>query len=111
MMTKNLNLPNPVSKNYGTYIKVAEPGVPGKNVIATLRLAGVLAAIGVSRSTLYHHINQGLWPKPFRIGARAVGWPAEEVRAIRKARIAGETDAEIRQLVVHLVSLRHAYGR
>ena len=43
---------------------------------------------GYSRSTLYLRIAQGLWPKPVRLGVRAVGWPAGEVAALNAARIA-----------------------
>ena len=45
---------------------------------------------GYSRSTLYLRIAQGLWPKPVRLGVRAVGWPAGEVAALNAARIAGQ---------------------
>jgi hypothetical protein len=36
------------------------------------------------------------------LGARAVGWPSDEVDAINSARIAGKTDEEIRALVAKL---------
>ena len=39
---------------------------------------------GYSRSTLYLRIAQGLWPKPVRLGVRAVGWPAGEVAAAER---------------------------
>jgi len=66
------------------------------------RLPAVRSETGLSRSTLYLRISQGLWPKPVRLGARAVGWPAREVAAVNAARIAGKTDEEIRALVVKL---------
>ena len=71
-----------------------------------LRLPRVAAETGYSRSTLYVRIDQGLWPKPVRIGERAVGWPAREVEAINQARIRGMTDDEIRALVAKLQSDR-----
>jgi prophage regulatory protein len=40
------------------------------------------------------------------IGARAVGWPEHEVTAINAARIAGKSDAEIRELVFRLEAAR-----
>ena len=67
-------------------------------VQAILRLPAVKAESGASRSTIYLRIQQGLWPKPVRLGPRSVGWPASEVAAINTARIAGMTDDEIRNL-------------
>lgn len=73
-----------------------------------LRLPAVKARIGLSRSTIYLRISQGLWPKSVSLGARAVGWPSGEVVAINAARIAGKTDEEIRALVVKLEAARKA---
>lgn len=71
-----------------------------------LRLPTVKAETGISRSTLYLRVSQGLWPKPVRLGPRAVGWPSDEVAAINAARIAGKTDDEIRELVLKLEASR-----
>lgn len=71
-----------------------------------LRLAQVLSLNGLSRSTIYTHISQGLWTKPVSLGARAIGWPASEVAALNNARIAGKNDTEIKALVVELESAR-----
>lgn len=71
-----------------------------------LRLPGVKSESGLSRSTVYLRITQGLWTKPISLGARAVGWPSSEVAAINAARIAGKTDVEIRALVVKLEAAR-----
>ncbi len=40
------------------------------------------------------------------LGARAVGWPSDEVAAINSARSAGKTDEEIRDLVAKLEAAR-----
>lgn len=71
-----------------------------------LRLPAVKSESGLSRSTIYLRIAQGLWTKPVSLGARAVGWPSDEVEAINAARIAGNTDDEIRILVRKLESAR-----
>jgi len=71
-----------------------------------LRLPTVKAETGISRSTVYLRISQGLWPKPVSLGPRAVGWPSDEVAAINAARIAGKTDDEIRNLVLKLEAAR-----
>jgi prophage regulatory protein len=73
---------------------------------AILRLPEVRALTGLSRSTTYLRITQGLWPKPVSLGARAVGWPSAEVTAINLARIAGKSDDDIRQLVLKLEAAR-----
>lgn len=71
-----------------------------------LRRKQVEAATGYARSTIYLRIDQGLFVRPVRLGARAVGFPASEVAALNAARIAGKSDAEIRALVVGLQSAR-----
>ena len=59
-----------------------------------------------TRSTIYLRIAQGLFTKPVKLGARAVGWPAREVAAINAARIAGQSDDDIRKLVQRLQAAR-----
>lgn len=73
-----------------------------------LRLPSVKSQSGYSRSTIYLRIEQGLWPKPVSLGARAVGWPASEVTVMNAARIAGKSDDEIRALVTNLEAARKA---
>jgi prophage regulatory protein len=67
-----------------------------------LRLPAVLRERGRSRSAHYLDIQQGLFTRPVSIGARAVGWPSDEVAALNAARIAGRSEAEIRVLVAQL---------
>ena len=76
-----------------------------------LRRPQVEAANGCSRSTLYLWISQGVWPKPVRLGPRAVGWPSGEVFAVLAARVAGRTDDEIRLLVAKLHAARQTADR
>lgn len=73
-----------------------------------LRRKQVEACTGLSRSSIYLRISQGLLTQPVKLGARAVGWPADEVAMLNAARIAGKTDNEIRALVVKLESARLA---
>ena len=44
-----------------------------------LRLADVKARTGLSRSTIYLSINNGLFPKSVALGTRAVGWLESEI--------------------------------
>ena len=73
-----------------------------------LRLPAVKATTGLSRSTIYLRISEGTFLRPFSLGARAVGWTADEVEAINAARRGGKTDEEIRVLVVNLEAARKA---
>jgi len=79
---------------------------PGAATI--LRRKQVEAETGYSRSTIYLRISQGLFIKPVSLGARAVGFPAGEVAALNKARIAGMCEAELRALVTKLHTSRGA---
>jgi prophage regulatory protein len=71
-----------------------------------LRMPAVKIESGLSRSTIYLRVSQGLWTKPVSLGYRAVGWPSDEVGALNAARIAGKTDDEIRALVATLEAAR-----
>ncbi len=75
-----------------------------------LRLPAVKSCSGLSRSSLYSRISEGLWPKPVSLGARAVGWPSNEVAAVIVARIAGKSNEEVRQLVADLEAARKVIG-
>jgi len=55
-----------------------------------------------STASVYNNIRDGLWTDPVKIGRRSVGWPASDVQAINKARIAGKSDSELRELVTRL---------
>jgi len=71
-----------------------------------LRLPAIKMSTGLSRSSIYLRIAQRVFPKPVSLGGRAVGWPASEVAALNAARIAGKSNAEIRDLVVMLEAAR-----
>jgi len=71
-----------------------------------LRMPAVKIESGLSRSTIYLRVSQRLWTKPVALGARAVGWPSDEVEALNAARISGKTDDEIRDLVAKLEAAR-----
>ena len=72
------------------------------------RLPTALAETGKTRSPWYQDIQRGLMTEPVKLGPRTAGWPADEVRAISQARIAGKTEAEIRALVDRLHKARKA---
>jgi len=59
-----------------------------------------------SDASVYNAIKAGLFTTGVPIGQRAKGWPDYEVQAIAAARVAGKTDAEIRELVKALHAKR-----
>ena len=71
-----------------------------------LREVVVLGMTGKSRTALHEDKARGLFVKPVQIGERAVAYPAHEVDAINRARIAGKGDDEVRALVESLHAAR-----
>jgi prophage regulatory protein len=53
------------------------------------RLPTVIAQTGLSKSEIYRRINIGTFPKPLKLGARAVAWPAAEIDTWVKSLILG----------------------
>lgn len=75
--------------------------------MSILRMPAVKAETGHrSHASIYNAIKAGLFPTGVAIGQRSVGWPSDEVQAINAARIAGQTEAEIRELVIRLHTKR-----
>jgi len=52
-----------------------------------LRLPAVKASTGLSRSTIYLRVAEGTFPKPVRLGGRAVGWLEAEIQEWLQRRI------------------------
>ena len=68
--------------------------------MSILRMPAVKAETGhKSHASIYAAIRAELFTKPVSIGERSVGWPDYEVQAINRARIAGQTEAQIKELV------------
>jgi prophage regulatory protein len=53
-----------------------------------LRLPEVKSATGLSRSTIYSQMAEGIFPKPISLGARAVGWIDSDIEQWLDSRIA-----------------------
>ena len=45
------------------------------------RLPAVVAACGISRSTIYEMIRRDEFPAPVKLGVRAVGWRRSDIEA------------------------------
>ena len=75
--------------------------------MSILRMPAVKAETGHrSHASIYNAIKAGLFTRPVQIGQRSVGWPSDEVKAINAARIGGQTEDAIRDLVTQLHSQR-----
>lgn len=55
-----------------------------------LRYPDVIAQVRVSRSTIERGVRDGSFPRPRRLGKRAVGWPASQIEKWKRER--PETD-------------------
>jgi prophage regulatory protein len=68
-----------------------------------LRIRDVKAKTGHrSHVTIYTAMKAGLFPTGVAIGSRSIGWPSYEVDAINAARVAGQTNEQIKALVAKL---------
>ncbi|WP_124310345.1 helix-turn-helix transcriptional regulator [Pseudomonas chlororaphis] len=56
-----------------------------------LRLPGVCALVGLSKSQIYRLIRAGEFPAGISLGANSVAWPAEQVRAWVAEKISAST--------------------
>lgn len=55
--------------------------------LSILRRKQVEQRTGLSRSTIYLRIQEGTFPRPVNLGARAVGWLENEIDAWLAARL------------------------
>ena len=75
--------------------------------MSILRMPAVKAETGHrSHASIYNAIKAGLFTAGVAIGQRSKGWPSDEVQAINAARIAGKSEAEIKELVNRLHAKR-----
>jgi len=44
-----------------------------------LRLPGVMARVGLKRSTIYVKMGESTFPLAIKLGPRAVGWDSDEI--------------------------------
>lgn len=69
------------------------PSPIARDLPEVLRLADVIRATGLRRSSIYERVSAGTFPRPIRLSERSVGWLAHEVLAWVHQRIA-ERDAK-----------------
>ena len=64
--------------------------------IRIIRKPKVLEKIAVSKSTLQNWINEGKFPKPISLGARAVGFIEADVDQVLEALISGASEDSVK---------------
>lgn len=42
----------------------------------------VLKVLGISKSTLWRRIDEGVYPRPIKLSLRAVAWRVKDIRAL-----------------------------
>jgi len=62
--------------------------------LTILRRKQVETRTGLSRSTIYLRIQEGTFPRPINLGARAVGWLENEIEAWLVSRIENRDSAQ-----------------
>ena len=67
-----------------------------------VRLPEVKRLSGLGRSTIYTRVAEHLFPKPFPLGPRMIGWLESEIFALNAARVRGASNDEIIALVASL---------
>ena len=71
-----------------------------------LKISTVKFRTGLSKSTIYRRVTEGLFVKQVQLGGRQIAWPSNEVDALVQARISGKTDNQIKALVIELEGKR-----
>ena len=56
-------------------------------VISILRLPAVKTRVGLSRSAIYLAVSHAEFPRPVRLGVRAVGWLESEIEDWLRERV------------------------
>ena len=77
-----------------------------KSFSKIIRRPEVLNKTGWSKSTLYNRINDGVFPTPISLGARAVGFVESECDKVVRAMIAGYTEQQLKILVQSIIGKR-----
>lgn len=67
--------------------------------IKFLRVDTVLGLLDVPRQTFFDQVNNGLFTKQVKLGARMAVWPAHEIECVMRARLEGKSDEYIKKLV------------
>lgn len=75
-------------------------------MLELIKSAEARSSLGIGNTTFYEQLNAGLITPAVKLGVHSVAWPKHEIQAIVAARIAGESDEQIRALVKQLIEDR-----
>lgn len=53
--------------------------IQGKNIGRILKRKEVLRIVGISSAQMYRNIKAGLFPPPYCLGAKSVGWRERDI--------------------------------
>jgi prophage regulatory protein len=68
-----------------------------RRVARVLRRREVEQVTGLSKSTIYSWVGAGTFPKPIRLGGRAVAWTADAIAGWLASRVEGTRPVERRR--------------
>ena len=77
------------------------------NNVRILRISDVVNASGVSKTSWYKGVSDGIYPQSINLGGRSKGWVASEVHTVLKAIICGMKQEDIKKLVIELSNQRN----
>jgi prophage regulatory protein len=77
-----------------------------QQLLKVIRKPEIKALTGLSNTTQFEQIRQGLFPSYINLGSRSVGMFEHECITIVTARAAGKSDDEIRHIVKALIKQR-----
>ncbi|WP_020168047.1 MULTISPECIES: helix-turn-helix transcriptional regulator [Methylotenera] len=80
--------------------------MPLPEIIRLIKKPEALKLTATSHSTFHLRIKDGILPPPVILGENSVAYPLHEIDAINRARLAGKSNDEIRELVADLVKQR-----
>ncbi|MEL0630875.1 helix-turn-helix transcriptional regulator [Psychromonas aquatilis] len=75
-------------------------------MIQIVKLPTVLEKFCISRSLAFLHLSKGLLPPSISLGERSKGFILSELDAVLSARVAGQSNDQIKALVKSLVEKR-----
>lgn len=76
-----------------------------------LRINEASKLFGLAKSSFYDRVNRGLLVKSISLGGRNVAWIRSELEEIRIAMIQGNSETEIKALVIELHNKRQLLTR
>ena len=87
-------MPSDCANHAAIASRIGRDEAMGPNMVAyVMRRAEVERTTGLSRSSIYLFIKKGEFPKPIKLGTKAVGWIAAEVEAWKADRVAARDKA------------------